>query len=64
MPIDFEVGGVYLPPFAQALLLALPLFVLLSWALRRLGIMRLVWHPALFEGALYAGLCAAMILMM
>jgi hypothetical protein len=64
MPIDFEVGGVYLPPLAQALLLALPVFLLLSWSLRRLGVMRLVWHPALFEGAMYAGLCAAVVLAM
>ncbi|MCY1402915.1 Protein AaeX [compost metagenome] len=62
MPIDFEVGGVYLPPIAQALLLALPLFFAVRWALARLGVMRLVWHPALFEGALYAVLCAALIL--
>ncbi|MND90770.1 efflux system membrane protein [compost metagenome] len=64
MPIDFEVGGVYLPPLAQALLLAVPLFWGVRWALVRLGFMRLVWHPALFEGALYAVLCATLILAM
>ncbi|EIK67664.1 hypothetical protein PseBG33_2224 [Pseudomonas synxantha BG33R] len=64
MPIDFEVGGVYLPPIAQALLLALPIFMLLDWALRRLGVLRFVWHEALFEGALYAGVCAVVILVM
>jgi len=50
--IDFEVGGVYLPPIAQALLLALPIFMVLGWSLRRLGVLRFVWHEALFEGAL------------
>ena len=40
MPIDLEVGGVYLPPIAQALLLALPIFLLLDWTLRRLGVLR------------------------
>ncbi|MFM9380615.1 DUF1656 domain-containing protein [Pseudomonas sp. UV AK001] len=64
MPIDFEVGGVYLPPIAQALILAIPVFLLLDWVLRRLGVLCLVWHEALFEGALYACVCATLILLM
>ncbi|MED5609008.1 MULTISPECIES: DUF1656 domain-containing protein [Pseudomonas] len=64
MPTDFEIGGVYLPPVAQALILALPLFIALDWLLRRIGVMRLVWHEALFEGALYACLCAGLVLLM
>lgn len=64
MPIDFEIGGVYLPPIAQALLLAIPVFMVLDWGLRRLGFLRLVWHEALFEGALYACVCATLILLM
>ena len=64
LPIDFEIGGVYLPPVAQALLLAIPIFMLLDWGLRRLGVLRLVWHEALFEGALYACVCASLILLM
>ncbi|WP_371226835.1 DUF1656 domain-containing protein [Pseudomonas sp. QE6] len=64
MPVDIELGGVYLPPLAQALLLALPIFLLLDWTLRRLGVLRLVWHEALFEGALYSCICASLILLM
>ncbi|RON51433.1 DUF1656 domain-containing protein [Pseudomonas frederiksbergensis] len=64
MPIDLEVGGVYLPPIAQALLLALPIFLVLDWLLRRFGVLRFVWHEALFEGALYACVCATLILVM
>lgn len=64
LPIDFEIGGVYLPPIAQALLLGIPVFLLLDWGLRRLGVLRFVWHEALFEGALYACVCAALILLM
>lgn len=64
LPIDFEIGGVYLPPIAQALLLAIPVFLVLDWGLRRLGVLRFVWHEALFEGALYACVCAALILLM
>jgi hypothetical protein len=64
LPIDLEIGGVYIPPIAQALLLALPIFLLLDWILRRLGVLRYVWHEALFEGALYACVCASLILVM
>ncbi|MNQ33354.1 efflux system membrane protein [compost metagenome] len=64
MPTDFELGGVYLPPIAQALLLALPIFLLLDWGVRRIGLLKFVWHEALFEGALYACVCAVVILLM
>jgi hypothetical protein len=64
LPIDFEIAGVYLPPVAQGLILALPIFMSLDWALRRVGVLRLVWHEALFEGALYVCVCAVVILMM
>jgi len=64
MPIDFEFGGVYLPPIAQALLLALPLFLIADAVLRRVGVLALAWHPALFQGALYAAICAALLLSM
>jgi hypothetical protein len=64
LPIDVEIGGVYLPPIAQALLLGLPIFLVLDWLLRRLGVLQFVWHEALFEGALYACVCATLILVM
>ncbi|WP_342650528.1 DUF1656 domain-containing protein [Pseudomonas sp. REB1044] len=61
---DLAVGGVYLPPIAQALLLATPVFLLLNRGLRRLGAFRFIWHDALFEGALYAIVCATVVLSM
>ena len=64
LTIDLEIGGVYLPPIAQALLLGLPIFLVLDWILRRLGVFQFVWHEALFEGALYACVCAMLILVM
>ncbi len=64
LTIDLEIGGVYLPPIAQALLLGLPIFLVLDWILRRLGVLQFVWHEALFEGALYACVCAMLILAM
>ncbi|WXL26567.1 DUF1656 domain-containing protein [Ectopseudomonas mendocina] len=64
MPIDFEIGGLYLPPLAQAILLALPIFFVLDWLVRKTGLMKFVWHEALFEGALYTCVCAGVILWM
>lgn len=64
LPIDLEIGGVYLPPIGQALLLGVPIFLLLDWILRRLGVLQFVWHEALFEGALYVCVCATLILVM
>ncbi|KRW61667.1 DUF1656 domain-containing protein [Pseudomonas sp. TTU2014-080ASC] len=64
MPIDFEIGGLYLPPIAQAILLALPIFLVLDWLARSSGLLKFVWHEALFEGALYACVCAGVILWM
>lgn len=52
MPADVEVGGAYLPPIAQALLLAWLILLLLNPLLRRLGVLQRVWHEALFQGAL------------
>lgn len=45
-------------------MLGLPIFLVLDWVLRRLGVLRFVWHEALFEGALYACVCATLILVM
>ncbi|MBO3275365.1 DUF1656 domain-containing protein [Pseudomonas schmalbachii] len=64
MPADLQFGGVYLPPIAQALIFALPIFFVLDWLLRRLGVLHWVWHEALFEGALYACICASLVLLM
>ncbi len=41
MPADGEIGGAYLPPIAQALLLAWLILLLLNPLLRRFGVL----HP-------------------
>ena len=64
MPIDFEVGGVYLPPIAQALQQPQQGKQQRHGQQQRLGVMQRVWHPALFEGALYTCICALIILFM
>ncbi len=64
MPADVEIGGAYLPPIAQALLLAWLILLLLNPLLRRFGVLQWVWHEALFQGALYCAICAGLILWM
>jgi hypothetical protein len=53
---EFDLYGV----FVQALLVWAALALLatgaLRWALRRLGLYRLVWHPPLFDLALFVTL--------
>ena len=64
MPIDFEFGGVYLPPIAQALLLALPVLWVINLLLRRFKLFRFVWHEALLQAAIYTSIVAIIILWM
>lgn len=59
---EFAVGGVYLPPFFVYACVSVPLFLLLRGVLVRAGILRRVWHPALFEFAVSLGLVSALVL--
>lgn len=59
---EFNIYGIYLPWLLVLAVLALGL----SWILRRLlasvGAYRLVWHPALFDLALYVVLLYGVVL--
>lgn len=48
--------GLSFPPAFCVLLAALPLFWLLRRLLLACGVYQWIWHPALFNCALYAGL--------
>jgi hypothetical protein len=50
---NFVVGGIYWPPFLADVLIAAVVFVPLRLIALRLGLYRLVWHPALFELAIF-----------
>lgn len=56
-----EFLGFYLPPLALTALAAIVIFVLLRWLLGRLGFYRFVWHPPLFNVALYVVLLGAVV---
>jgi hypothetical protein len=53
MIAELDIFGVLVAPIVAYVLLAIPVLLLLRWALARLGFFRLVWHPALFEVSLY-----------
>lgn len=50
---EIDVGGIYLPPFALHLCIAVPIFFLCRWILARFGLLGRVWYLALFEVALF-----------
>lgn len=59
---EVAVAGVYLPPFFVYASLSLPLFLIVRRLLARSGVLRWVWHPALFEFAISLCLVSLLIL--
>ncbi|MDB5367765.1 MAG: hypothetical protein JWM77_3692 [Rhodospirillales bacterium] len=59
---EINVAGIYLPPLLAEAILALPLFFLVRAVLAKLGVLRRVWHPALFETALYVSILSLLVL--
>ncbi len=50
---EVSLYGIYVPPLLLLALLALLVSRVLSGLLARAGLYRLVWHPALFDLALF-----------
>jgi len=59
---EVDLFGVYVAPAAPILLVAALAFVVLRRATDRLAILRRVWHPALFEFAVYVILASGLTL--
>ena len=59
---EIDVGGIYVAPIVVYAVAAIPLFLILRWVLGRLGVLRNIWHPALFELAVYVTLLSLLIL--
>lgn len=53
MIAEIDLYGIYLPALLVWAAIALPLTALLRRALLALGAYRWIWHPALFDFALY-----------
>jgi len=59
---ELSIAGIYLPPLLLYLAAALPLFVATRALLTRAGVLRFVWHPALFEFAILLAIVALLLL--
>ena len=63
MITELNIAGIYLAPIVLYAIVALPIFLVLRTILARVGFWRLVWHPALFETALYLSILSLLILL-
>jgi protein AaeX len=62
MLTEMDVGGIYVAPIVVYAVATLPLFLTVRSVLGHLGVLRNIWHPALFELAVYAALLSLLIL--
>jgi hypothetical protein len=60
---EISVAGIYVAPIVIYALMAIPLFLMCRWLLSLIGFWRIVWHPALFETALYISIVALFVLL-
>jgi hypothetical protein len=58
---EINLGGVYFAPILAYMAAAAVIWYLLRFVLERLGVYRIVWHPALFNTALYVILLSAFV---
>lgn len=58
---QFSLYGVYIPTLLGLMAVAYLLKGALRYALTRLGAYRWIWHPALFNLALYVGLLGLLV---
>ena len=60
---ELNIAGIYMAPIVVYVIVTLPIFLVLRTILARVGFWRLVWHPALFETALYLSILSLLILL-
>ena len=53
IPLEVAIGGILAPGLIISALLALVAMLALRRLLSRIGFYRLIWHPALFNAALF-----------
>lgn len=61
MRYDLDIAGVLLPSLLLWIIVAYVLSALLRPVLQRIGLHRLVWHPALFDLAVYVCLLGGVV---
>ncbi|HWK45243.1 MAG TPA: DUF1656 domain-containing protein [Stellaceae bacterium] len=63
MIAELDIGGIYVAPIVLYALVAALIFFGLRLVLAWLGFWRTVWHPALFETALYLSILSLLVLL-
>jgi protein AaeX len=58
---EINFGGVYFAPILAYMAATAAIWYLLRFVFERLGVYRIVWHPALFNTALYVILLSAFV---
>lgn len=59
---ELDIGGIFFTPLLGGAAISLVLWVVMRAAFVRLGLYRLIWHPALFDVALLVLLFAGVTL--
>lgn len=60
--VEVNVFGIYVAPFAVIMLVAWIVTIVLRRIADRYGLLRHVWHPPLFVGALYVIVLSSIVL--
>jgi hypothetical protein len=59
---EINLFGVYVAPISLMLVAAWIITIALRWAAARFGLLRYVWHPALFVMAVYMIVLSSIVL--
>ena len=59
MPYQISILGVYMPTMVALCLAGIGATWIINHALLRLKVYKHVWHPALLQAGILAGICAA-----
>ena len=60
---EFNLFGVYVAPISLMIVAAWLLLLPLRWVAVRVGLFHYVWHPALFEFAIYMIVLSSIVLL-
>jgi hypothetical protein len=59
---EIDLFGVYVAPISIMIVAAWLLMIPIRWAAVHMGVLRSVWHPALFEFAIYMIVLSSIVL--
>ena len=60
---EVNILGVYIAPISVMIVAAWLLMISVRWATARAGLLRHVWHPALFDFAIYMIVLSSIVLL-